>query len=95
MRRAIAIIGAGPVGLAAGAHIVERGMTPIILEQGSGVGHVAVCTLIELARLAEAEPATHVIWLYRGCSNNAARTCAAPIAGCCGEPPAVNDSACA
>lgn len=30
----IAIIGAGPVGLAAAAHLVERGLTPLILEAG-------------------------------------------------------------
>lgn len=37
--KTIAIIGAGPVGLAAGAHALERGLTPIIFEQGSEVGH--------------------------------------------------------
>ena len=35
----IAILGAGPTGLAAAAHVLERGMTPLILEQGPGVGH--------------------------------------------------------
>ena len=30
----VAVIGAGPVGLAAGAHLLERGLTPIILEAG-------------------------------------------------------------
>lgn len=35
----IAIIGAGPVGLAAAAHSYERGMQPIVLEQGPSVGH--------------------------------------------------------
>ncbi len=35
----IAIIGAGPVGLAAAAHVVERGLTPLILERGRTVGH--------------------------------------------------------
>ncbi len=34
----VAIIGGGPVGLAAGAHALERGLTPIIFEQGSKVG---------------------------------------------------------
>lgn len=33
----IAIIGAGPVGLAAAAHAVRRGMTPLILESGPTV----------------------------------------------------------
>ncbi len=35
----IAIIGAGPVGLAAAAHAVERGLTPLILERGRSAGH--------------------------------------------------------
>ncbi|MBB4377253.1 NAD(P)-binding domain-containing protein [Bradyrhizobium sp. SBR1B] len=35
----VAIIGAGPVGLAAAAHVVERGMTPIVLEGGPEAGH--------------------------------------------------------
>ncbi len=38
MIKTVAIVGAGPVGLAAGAHTIERGMTPIILEQGVAVG---------------------------------------------------------
>ena len=37
--KTIAIIGAGPVGLAAGAHALERNLTPIVLEAGSMVGH--------------------------------------------------------
>lgn len=39
MSRVIAIIGAGPVGLAAGAWCLERGLAPIILEQGPRAGH--------------------------------------------------------
>jgi thioredoxin reductase len=34
----LAIIGAGPVGLAAGAHAAERGLDAVILEQGRTVG---------------------------------------------------------
>lgn len=37
--KTVAIIGAGPVGLAAAAHVLERGLTPIVLEAGSDVGH--------------------------------------------------------
>ena len=37
--RTVAIIGAGPVGLAAAAHVLERGLTPIVLEAGSQIGH--------------------------------------------------------
>jgi cation diffusion facilitator CzcD-associated flavoprotein CzcO len=37
--KTIAIIGAGPVGLAAAAHVLERGLTPIVLEAGSDAGH--------------------------------------------------------
>lgn len=34
----IAIIGAGPVGLAAAAHLIERGENPILFEAGASVG---------------------------------------------------------
>ncbi|ESY71943.1 flavoprotein [Mesorhizobium sp. LNHC252B00] len=34
----VAVIGAGPVGLAAAAHLVERGIRPLILELGESVG---------------------------------------------------------
>lgn len=37
--KTIAIIGAGPVGLAAAAHALERGMTPLVLEAGPDIGH--------------------------------------------------------
>ena len=35
----IAVIGAGPVGLAAAAHILDRGAIPLVLEAGDAVGH--------------------------------------------------------
>ncbi|MCF3643390.1 FAD-dependent oxidoreductase, partial [Rhizobium sp. TRM95111] len=34
----VAVIGAGPVGLAAAAHLVARGMTPAVLEAGAAAG---------------------------------------------------------
>jgi thioredoxin reductase len=37
--KSVAIIGAGPVGLAAAAHVLERGLRPIVLEGGDNVGH--------------------------------------------------------
>src|SRR5438046_2177117 len=37
--KTVAIIGAGPVGLAAAAHALERGMHPVVLEAGDQVGH--------------------------------------------------------
>src|SRR3954469_9783397 len=37
--KTVAIIGAGPVGLAAAAHVLERGLRPIVLEAGPSVGH--------------------------------------------------------
>jgi thioredoxin reductase len=37
--KTIAIIGAGPVGLAAAAHVLERGLTPMVLEAGADIGH--------------------------------------------------------
>jgi thioredoxin reductase len=38
-RKAVAIVGGGPVGLAAAAHIMERGLDPVVLEAGPTVGH--------------------------------------------------------
>ena len=35
----MAVIGAGPVGLAAAAHVLERGLRPIVLEGGADVAH--------------------------------------------------------
>ena len=37
--KTVAIIGAGPVGLAAAAHVLDRGMRPIVLEAGNSVAH--------------------------------------------------------
>ncbi|MFK4508844.1 NAD(P)-binding domain-containing protein [Bradyrhizobium daqingense] len=37
--KTVAIIGAGPVGLAAAAHVLERGMSPIVLEGGPEPAH--------------------------------------------------------
>jgi thioredoxin reductase len=37
--KTVAIIGAGPVGLAAAAHVLERGLRPTVLEAGENVGH--------------------------------------------------------
>jgi thioredoxin reductase len=37
--KTVAIVGAGPVGLAAAAHVLERGLRPIVLEAGNTVGH--------------------------------------------------------
>ncbi|HRF97089.1 MAG TPA: NAD(P)-binding protein, partial [Aggregatilineales bacterium] len=34
----VAVIGAGPVGLAAVAHLLERGETPIVFESGDSIG---------------------------------------------------------
>jgi thioredoxin reductase len=37
--KTVAVIGAGPVGLAAAAHLLERGLTPVVLEAGAEIGH--------------------------------------------------------
>jgi Pyridine nucleotide-disulphide oxidoreductase len=39
MSKRVAIIGAGPVGLAAAAHALERDLDPIVLEAGDSAGH--------------------------------------------------------
>jgi hypothetical protein len=38
LAKTVAVIGAGPVGLAAAAHLAERGITPIVLEAGPSAG---------------------------------------------------------
>jgi cation diffusion facilitator CzcD-associated flavoprotein CzcO len=35
----VAVIGAGPVGMAAAAHLIQRGLTPLVLERGPQAGH--------------------------------------------------------
>jgi len=37
--KTVAILGAGPVGLAAAVHVLERGMEPVVLEAGPDAGH--------------------------------------------------------
>jgi Pyridine nucleotide-disulphide oxidoreductase len=37
--KSVAVIGAGPVGLAAAAHLLERGLRPIVFEAGTEIGH--------------------------------------------------------
>jgi glycine/D-amino acid oxidase-like deaminating enzyme len=37
--KTVAIVGAGPVGLAAAAHVMARGMVPVVLEAGPDAGH--------------------------------------------------------
>ncbi len=37
--KSVAVIGAGPVGLAAAAHLLQRGLEPVVLEAGPTVGH--------------------------------------------------------
>src|SRR3954467_776174 len=37
--KTVAIVGAGPVGLAAAAHVLARGMKPVVLEAGDNVAH--------------------------------------------------------
>jgi thioredoxin reductase len=51
----VAVIGAGPVGLAAAAHLVQHGLRPIILERGDSVG----ATLLEWGHVRVFSP-----WAY-------------------------------
>src|SRR3954454_21230633 len=37
--KTVAILGAGPIGLAAAAHVLERGLEPIVLEAGAQAAH--------------------------------------------------------
>jgi thioredoxin reductase len=38
-KKTVVILGAGPVGLAAAAHVLERGLEPVVLESGPQVAH--------------------------------------------------------
>ena len=38
-KKTVAILGGGPVGLAAPAHVLERGLQPIVLEAGEQAAH--------------------------------------------------------
>src|SRR5688500_18900126 len=53
----VAVIGAGPVGLAAAAHLVERGIRPLVLERGTSVGEA----LLEWAHVRVFSPWTYNI----------------------------------
>ncbi len=53
----VAIIGAGPVGLAAAAHLVQRGLRPLVLERGESVG----ATLLEWGHVRVFSPWTYNI----------------------------------
>ena len=53
----VAVIGAGPVGLAAAAHLVQRGIRPLILERGAEVG----ASLSEWAHVRVFSPWTYNI----------------------------------
>ena len=48
----VAVIGAGPVGLAAAAHLVERGLRPVVFERGERVG----ASLLEWAHVRVFSP---------------------------------------
>jgi thioredoxin reductase len=53
----VAVIGAGPVGLSAAAHLVARGIAPLILERGMSVG----ATLLEWGHVRVFSPWTYNI----------------------------------
>ena len=59
----VAVIGAGPVGLAAAAQLVQRGLTPLVLERGGSVG----ATLLQWSHVRVFSP-----WSYD--IDNAARS---------------------
>jgi thioredoxin reductase len=53
----VAVIGAGPVGLAASAHLVSRGFRPLVLEKGASVG----ASLLEWGHVRVFSPWKHNI----------------------------------
>ena len=50
----VVVVGAGPVGLAAAAHLLERGVEPLVLEAGDGPG-AAVASWGHVRRGSHAE----------------------------------------
>jgi phytoene dehydrogenase-like protein len=46
----VVVIGAGPVGLAAAVHLLDKGATPLVLEAGDGVGAMARPSFASLSR---------------------------------------------
>ena len=53
----VVVIGAGPVGLAAAAHVIDRGMTPIVLE----AGHSVAANVREWAHVQLFSPWRHLV----------------------------------
>src|ERR1700716_764755 len=70
----VAVIGAGPVGLAAAAHLVRKGQTPLILEAGLTVG----ASILKWGHVRIFSPWEH----------NVDAASAAPLGACGGPPPA-------
>jgi thioredoxin reductase len=53
----VVVIGAGPVGLAAAAHLLERGIEPLVLEQGARAGSA----ILEWGHIRLFSPWKHVV----------------------------------
>jgi cation diffusion facilitator CzcD-associated flavoprotein CzcO len=51
----VAVVGAGPVGLAAAAHLLKRGERPLVLEAGASVG----ASMLEWAHVRMFSPWTY------------------------------------
>ncbi len=71
----VAVIGAGPIGMAAAAHLVERGLEPLVLERGPSAGS----SLLAWKHVRVFSP-----WLYN--VDEAARTLLAPTGWTAPDP---------
>src|SRR3546814_932672 len=87
----VVVIGACPVGLAAAAHLVERGLRPLVLERGENVGGA-----LGGGQLAGDRTAAHEVRLVLPETGvcNSDPTEAVGAAGCCGGPALVAVDAC-
>ena len=53
----VAVIGAGPIGLAAAAHLISRGMEPLVFERGETIAStVAEWARVRVYRQCRAQP---------------------------------------
>ena len=87
---AVAVIGGGPIGLAAAARLLARGLEPLVLEAGSEVGHAVrarghIRMFLPLAFDTDAEaPALAPVAATGGGCCGPAKAPAPKTSGCCG-----------
>ena len=86
----VVIVGAGPIGLAAAAHLIERGLEPLVLEAGPSAGtEVRAWAHVRLfspwAEVTDALPETGVFG-GAGLFDDSDAALASEGGGCCAAP---------